>query len=144
MKALITVFSLVLFGSVAMANQSVFTYQRPFVIEQSHAGLLCPQMKTITAVNEPISGRGHSVQLMNMRGNVSVFAYESTTEKCRQDIICETINHYAEINNRSKVAMTLQNDGSYPTTNLPGYKMLKLSWLSDKTSTPKFCVYYML
>lgn len=143
MKALIALFGLVFVGQVVRANQSVFTYHRPFVIEQSNAGLICPQLQTILAVDEPVTGRGRSVSISDVDGKIAVYNYESTTEKCREDIICETLNHYSETNQRSKIAMTLNNDGSYPTTNLPGYKLLKLSWVSQKTGSPKFCVYYI-
>lgn len=142
MKALTAFFGVILLAQVTLASNKVFTYKRSFVIEQSESGPICPQVKTVTAVNDANSGRGKTVYILGQRGETAVYNYASTTRKCRESILCQTLNHYTNDVTDAKVTMTVKNDGAYPTTDLPGYKMMKLAWVDPVENRAKHCSYY--
>lgn len=143
MKALFAFFGFVLFGQVALANQNVFNY-RTILVEQSKSGRFCPELVTASAVNQRNSLRGHAVHMIDARGVSAVYTYESTTRKCKEDVRCDSTNHYVQKSSSVRVSLKLNNDGAYPTTDLPGYSSLKISWVDQQTKTPKFCTYMLL
>ncbi len=140
MKALIALFSLVLFGSASQASQNVFTY-RTVLVGQSKEGRFCPQIVRTTAVNEVNSLRGKAVHITDENGLGDVFVYQNTTRSCREDIVCISENHFGQKGSTGKLSMNLDNNGTYPTTDLPGYTSLKLSWVDSNTKTAKHCTY---
>ncbi len=140
MKALIAMFSLVFIGSAAQAGQNVFTY-RTVLVGQSKEGRFCPQIVRTTAVNEVSSLRGRAVHITDQAGFGDVFTYEFTTRTCREDVVCISENHYRQKDSPVTLSMNVNNNGTYPTTDLPGYSSLKLSWVDQNTSTAKSCSY---
>jgi len=147
MKAFIASFgflvSSVFFGEVALASKNVFTY-RTVLVEQSKSGRFCPELVTATAVDQRNSSRGQAVHMVDARGHGAVYTYEKTSRACKEDIRCDSTNHYVKASSQVKVSMKLNNNGEYPTTDLPGYSSLKISWIDQQTSTAKFCVYMLL
>lgn len=140
MKALIAIVGLVLLGQTASANQNVFTY-RMFLAGQSKEGNFCPQLVRATAVNEVGSLRGKAVHLVDIDGAGDVFVYQNTTRTCREDVVCVSENHFRQNGSGVTVSLKLENNGVYPTTDLPGYTQLKLSWTAPDTGTLKSCMY---
>ena len=147
MKALIASFgflvSSVFVGDVALASKNVFTY-RTVLVEQSKSGRFCPELVTANAVDQLNSTRGQALHLVDARGYGAVYTYEVTTRVCKEDIRCDSTNHYLNASSHVNVSMKLNNNGEYPTTDLPGYTSLKLSWVDPQTSTAKYCVYMLL
>ena len=140
MKTLITFLGLMLLGQTSLAGPSVFSY-RTVLVEQSKAGKFCPQIVTTTAVNEQNSLRGQAVHLVDNEGLSYVFTYKYSTRACREDVVCVSQNHYLKADSPVIVSLKLNNNGDYPTVDLPGYTSLKLSWNNAQGHTSKYCTY---
>jgi hypothetical protein len=94
----------------------------------------CPSLSNIlvrdngdeSAISVRING---VTQVMNSTG-------ESRT--CFSDIVCPTSVSFGTKKHYSKVVLTRNNDGNYPTSNLEGFSDLTL----DLSETPRFGSYY--
>lgn len=126
-RALTLVAGLVLAGSQAFASNSVYSYSQTVLVGQSKVGFICPQVINVTALNEAGSLDGQSATLSLSTGERTTYVYQGSTRSCISDMICLTENHYQAKGVMNEVSLRRNNDGAYPTTDLPGYSALTIT-----------------
>lgn len=126
MKALSVVFGFVLIGSQAFASKSVYSSRSVILVGQSKSGLVCPQVLNVTAINQAGSLEGETATVILTNGQRTTYSYQYSSRSCISDMICLTENYYTTKGVMNDVSLRRNNDGAYPTTDLPGYSAMTI------------------
>jgi hypothetical protein len=94
----------------------------------------CPSLSQIV-VRDSGSDSAISVRIDGVK---QVMKTTGESKSCLSDIVCPTSVSFGTDKHYSKIVLTRNNDGNYPTTNLEGFSDLTL----DLSETPRFGSYY--
>lgn len=114
----------------ASMDNTIHTYF-PLLVEQSNTGRYCPELSKITTVSQRDSLEGVKVIFKYRKGGLKQFAYTHNSRQCMSDMVCITSNHYEAKGSQLWISLERNNDGEYPTTDMPGYRMMSVSIMTN-------------
>jgi len=130
MKAL-----LLLFVSISsLAAGKSFHYSAQLTNNDSLASN-CP---SLTAVHVSDDEKNTYISLVLDGQTSMILRTTGESRSCISDMICPTSVSFGNDKHYSKIVLTRNNDGNYPTTNLDGFSDLTY----DLSETPRFGSYY--
>ena len=94
----------------------------------------CPELK-----NLQVRDAGDmSMIMVQMNGAGVTMKTTGESRTCYSDVLCPTFVSFGTDRHYSKIVLTRNNDGNYPTTNLEGFSDVTV----DLSETPRFGSYY--
>jgi len=126
---------LLLFVSISSfaANQN-FSYSARLVNDDKYA-FNCPTLSDLLVRD---SGDDSEVRVRVSGSSFLTLKTTGESLSCMSDVVCPTSVSFGNEKHYSKIVLTRNNDGNYPTTNLDGFSDLTL----DLSETPRFGSYY--
>jgi hypothetical protein len=111
-------------------------YQYPVVrlLNNDDLASNCPELK-----NLQVGDAGNLSKIMvQMNGSNVTLKTTGESRTCYSDMVCPTQVSFGTDRHYSKIVLTRNNDGNYPTTNLEGFSDVTV----DLSETPRFGSYY--
>ncbi len=130
--SMVTLFSISSFASTLPAN--VIRYPQVKLLNNDDFAFNCPELKELQ-----VRDAGDlSMITVQMNGEVVVMKTTGENRVCYSDVVCPTQVSFGTDRHYSKIVLTRNNDGNYPTTNLEGFSDVTV----DLSETPRFGSYY--
>jgi hypothetical protein len=100
----------------------------------------CPTPESlVVAQDENLNGLSLT---LSQQSEIIGTAASGSSHQCISDMVCLTEDHFDLVNGNGYVSLTRNNDGNYPTTNLPGYSSLSISLTSAPAQKGRVDCYY--
>ena len=142
--------SLVLLASInSYASSSTLEYrvgaprvlQGGFQVDPSDVRF-CPTFESLVVTqNEKLQGL---LLTFSEQGEVIGPKSSGSTKTCISDMVCPTEDHFDFVDRTGYASLTRNNDGDYPTKNLPGYSSLSVSLTNVATRKGRVDCYYSI
>ena len=130
---------LLLFVSVtSFAATQEFRYSVVKLQNNDKLSSNCPAINMLVVRDEGPGYDDGSTVTLKMPSNNLTLKTTGEGSTCYSDIVCPTFVSFGNEKHSSKVVLSRNNDGNYPTTDLPGFADLTL----DLSETPRFGSYY--
>jgi hypothetical protein len=144
LMSLVVLASLNAFGAVSTLNYNV---SEPYIVPSQYgveaADLaFCPKIDALT-VQQDEQLNGVALTMTQQRGILQTTATGSS-HGCMSDILCPTDDNFDFLTLPGSASLTRNNDGNYPTTDLPGYSSLSISLKERATTIGHVYCYYNL
>jgi hypothetical protein len=119
--------------------QNAYSYQTKLSYATGGKVAACPNIQKILITDTGTSGN----ILLQVAGakNFTYLSANGESSSCMSDILCETTIDYRSQTNPIQAWITRNNDGNYPTSNLPGFSRLSLDLSDTLQSNSTYCYY---
>lgn len=102
----------------------------------------CPTPESLVVAQDE-NLKGLSLTLSQQSEIIGTVA-SGSSHQCHSDIVCLTDDNFDLANGNGYVSLTRNNDGDYPTTDLPGYSSLSISLTNVATQKGRVDCYYSI
>lgn len=132
LRIIITITTLL--SITAFAKEKDTRYIQPKLTNNDDLAFNCPELKNLQVYDKG------DASFINIQINSIGTSLKTTGESktCYSDMLCPTFVSFGTEKHYSKIVLTRNNDGNYPTTNLEGFSDLTF----DLSETPRFGSYY--
>jgi hypothetical protein len=102
----------------------------------------CPTPESLS-VKQGADLKGLSL-VFSKQGDIIATTASGSYRTCMSDVVCPTDDTFDLVNGNGYASLTRNNDGDYPTTDLPGYSALSISLTNVATQKGRVDCYYAI